>query len=442
MNEVLIKGGQLLLSLSILILLHELGHFIAARMFNVRVEKFYLFFNPWFSLFKIERGDTEYGLGWLPLGGYVKISGMIDESMDKEQLKLPPQPWEFRTRPAWQRLIIMLGGIIMNVLLGIFIYWMILLANGEQYFPAQNLKYGISTNEVGREIGFRDGDQVLRVNDKPVESFNKLPASIIIDMATSVTVLRDGKEVTIPIAETDLKKVIDSRTGGDFISIRFPFMVNEVMPGSTAKDMQLQPKDIVIAVNGKPVMYYQEVREQLQQYKGEAITVVVWRSGQTVSSSARLAGDGLLGVKIVPPDKFIATKEIRYNLITALPAGINKAWNTLTGYVKQFALIFSPTVQGYKHVGGFISIANAFDPTWNWGAFWAFTGFLSIALAFMNLLPIPALDGGHVLFTLVEMLTRRKPNEKFLEYAQVAGMVILLALIVYANGNDLLHLFR
>jgi regulator of sigma E protease len=442
MNEVLIKGGQLLLSLSILILLHELGHFIAARMFGVRVEKFYLFFNPWFSIFKVRKGDTEYGLGWLPLGGYVKISGMIDESMDKEQMKLPPQPWEFRTKPAWQRLIIMLGGIIMNVLLGIFIYWMILFVGGEQYFSAKDLKYGIATNEVGREIGFRDGDLVVAVDGAPVENFNKLPAAIIIDMAQSVTVLRDGKEVEISISETDLKNVIDSRSGSDFLSVRFPFMVNEVMPGSTARELELQPYDIVIAINGEPVIYYHEVKQKLQQYRGQEVAVTVWRDHQSVTSRATLSSDGLLGVKIVPPDRFISTKKTRYNLITAFPAGVDKAWQTLSGYVKQFALIFSPTVQGYKHVGGFISIANAFTPTWDWGAFWAFTGFLSIALAFMNLLPIPALDGGHVLFTLVEMLTRRKPSEKFLEYAQMAGMVILLALIVYANGNDILHLFR
>ncbi len=442
MNEVLIKGGQLLLSLSILILLHEMGHFIAARMFKVRVEKFYLFFNPWFTLFKIRRGETEYGLGWLPLGGYVKISGMIDESMDKDQMKLPPQPWEFRTKPAWQRLIIMLGGIIMNVLLGIFIYWMILYASGEQYFPTQNLKYGISTNDVGREIGFRDGDQIVSVDGSSIENFNKIPAAIIIDMAKNVTVLRDGNEVNIPIDDADLKKVIDSRSGTDFISIRFPFMVNEVMPGSTAKDLKLQQHDIVIAVNNEPAMYYQEVREKLQKYKGQDVSITVWRDHHAFTSTTKLASDGLLGVKIVPPDKFITTKEIKYSLLSSFPAGLNKAWQTLSGYVKQFALIFSPTVQGYKHVGGFISIANAFDPTWDWGAFWAFTGFLSIALAFMNLLPIPALDGGHVLFTLVEMLTRRKPSEKFLEYAQVAGMMILLALIVYANGNDILHLFR
>jgi len=442
MNEVLIKGGQLLLSLSILILLHEFGHFVAARIFKVRVEKFYLFFNPWFSLFKFQHGETEYGLGWLPLGGYVKISGMIDESMDKEQLKLPPQPWEFRTKPAWQRLIIMLGGIIMNVLLGIFIYWMILFFSGEEFFPVKNMKYGLSADSIGREIGFKDGDQLIAIDGKPIDNFNKAPGTIIIDMASQVTVNRDGQRVDIPISQDQIRKIIDSKSAGDFISVRFPFMVDEVEPGTAAKELNLQPKDIVVAVNGEPAMYYNEVREKLQANAGSAVSITVLRDHKLITGSATLSSDGMLGVKVVTPDKFITSKKIHYGFFTALPAGINKAWQTLVSYVKQFALIFSPQVQGYKHVGGFISIANAFDATWDWGAFWAFTGFLSLALAFMNLLPIPALDGGHVLFTLIEIVTRRKPNEKFLEYAQVVGMVILLALIAYANGNDILHLFR
>ena len=439
--DILIKAGQLFLSLSILILLHEFGHYIAARMFKTRVEKFYLFFNPWFEIFKFKKGETEYGLGWLPLGGYVKIAGMIDESMDKEAMKLPPQPYEFRSKPAWQRLIIMLGGIIMNVLLGIFIYWMLLFFAGEEYIPTKNLSYGIAVDSIGREMGFQNGDQIIAVDGKPVENFNKIAATIIIDMARVVTVQRNGETVQVPIDELMIKKVIDSKSV-NFISARMPFVIKAFSPNSVAKTAGLEPEDQVIAINNQPAFFYDEVRNQLTENREKEIAISVLRNKDTVTKSITLSADGLLGVQVAPGTDFMKTEVVKYSFFGALPAGINKAWETLANYVKQFALIFSSKVQGYKHVGGFISIANAFEPTWNWLSFWSFTGFLSIALAFMNLLPIPALDGGHVVFTLYEMITRRKPNEKFLEYAQVAGMVILLTLLVYANGNDIVGLFR
>jgi regulator of sigma E protease len=439
--DILIKAGQLFLSLSILILLHEFGHYIAARMFKTRVEKFYLFFNPWFEIFKFKKGETEYGLGWLPLGGYVKIAGMIDESMDKEAMKLPPQPYEFRSKPAWQRLIIMLGGIIMNVLLGIFIYWMLLFFAGEEYIPTKNLSYGIAVDSIGREMGFQNGDQIIAVDGKPVENFNKIAATIIIDMARVVTVQRNGETVQVPIDELMIKKVIDSKSV-NFISARMPFVIKAFSPNSAAKTAGLEPEDQVIAINNQPAFFYDEVRNQLTENREKEIAISVLRNKDTVTKSMTLSADGLLGVQVAPGTDFMKTEVVKYSFFGALPAGINKAWETLANYVKQFALIFSSKVQGYKHVGGFISIANAFEPTWNWLSFWSFTGFLSIALAFMNLLPIPALDGGHVVFTLYEMITRRKPNEKFLEYAQVAGMVILLTLLVYANGNDIVGLFR
>ncbi len=439
--DILIKAGQLFLSLSILILLHEFGHYIAARMFKTRVEKFYLFFNPWFEIFKFKKGETEYGLGWLPLGGYVKIAGMIDESMDKEAMKLPPQPYEFRSKPAWQRLIIMLGGIIMNVLLGIFIYWMLLFFAGEEYIPTKNLSYGIAVDSIGREMGFQNGDQIIAVDGRPVENFNKIAATIIIDMAKVVTVQRNGETVQVPIDELMIKKVIDSKSV-NFISARMPFVIKAFSPNSVAKTAGLEPEDQVIAINNQPAFFYDEVRNQLTENREKEIAISVLRNKDTVTKSMTLSADGLLGVQVAPGTDFMKTEVVKYSFFGALPAGINKAWETLANYVKQFALIFSSKVQGYKHVGGFISIANAFEPTWNWLSFWSFTGFLSIALAFMNLLPIPALDGGHVVFTLYEMITRRKPNEKFLEYAQVAGMVILLTLLVYANGNDIVGLFR
>ncbi|MCS6917825.1 MAG: RIP metalloprotease RseP [Chitinophagales bacterium] len=442
MNEILIKGGQLLLSLSILIVLHELGHYLTARWFGVRVEKFYLFFNPWFSLFRFRYKGTEYGLGWLPLGGYVKIAGMVDESLDRDQMKRPPQPHEFRSKPPWQRLIIMLGGIIMNVLLGIFIYWMLLLARGEQYLPVANMRYGIAVDSLGAAMGFRDGDRILAIDGQPASSFSTVPARIVIDRARTVTVERQGSTVDIPISDADIARVIDSRDAASFISVRFPFVVEEVLPGGLADRMNLQRNDLVLAVNDLPAFYYHEVRRLLYLSRNQPVSVTILRNGSLVRLEGTLGSDGLLGVRPYFYDRFLKTETKKYNVFSALPAGIRKAWLTVEGYVKQFALIFSPEIQGYKHLGGFISIANAFSPVWDWDAFWSFTGFLSLVLAFMNLLPIPALDGGHVLFTLVEMVSRRKPGEKFLEYAQIAGMVFLLALILYANGNDILRIFR
>lgn len=439
--DIIIKATQLFLSLSILILIHEFGHFMAARIFKTRVEKFYLFFNPWFSLFKFKRGETEYGLGWLPLGGYVKIAGMIDESMDKEAMKLPAQPYEFRSKPAWQRLIIMLGGIIMNVFLGIFIYWMLLFFRGEEYIPTANVKYGIAVDSVGWEMGFQNGDKILAVDGQPVENFSRIPSAIILNMAKKVTVERNGQQVDIPIDQSMIKKAIDTKTI-DFVSIRMPFVIKAFSPGSAAKDAGMEVNDQVIAINNQPAYYYDEVRKQLFANKGQTVDISFLRSNDTLSKKVKLTSEGMLGVQAALPDEFMQSKVIQYTFLGALPAGIRKAYETLTNYIKQFSLIFSSKVQGYKHVGGFISIANAFEPKWDWISFWSFTGFLSIALAFMNLLPIPALDGGHVLFTLYEMVTRRKPNEKFLEYAQIAGMIILLTLMVYANGSDIVGLFH
>ncbi|MCS6991634.1 MAG: RIP metalloprotease RseP [Chitinophagales bacterium] len=442
MNEVLIKGGQLLLSLSILIVLHELGHYLAARWFGVRVEKFYLFFNPWFSLLRFRYKGTEYGVGWLPLGGYVKIAGMVDESLDREQLRQPPQPYEFRSKPAWQRLIIMLGGIIMNVLLGVLIYWMLLLLRGEQYLPVANMKYGIAVDSIGAALGFQDGDRIVAIDGEPVENFAAVPARIIIDRARTVTVERNGRQVEVTLTDADIAKIVDSRNAATFISVRFPFVVHEVMAGGAADEMGMRRNDVVVAVNDMPVIFYHDVRRLLYLSRNQPVAVTVLRDGRLVRLAGTLGADGLLGVRPYFYDQFLKTESKKYNIFTAFPAGISKAWATVEGYAKQFALIFSPEIQGYKHLGGFITIASAFSPVWDWEAFWSFTGFLSLVLAFMNLLPIPALDGGHVLFTLVEMVTRRKPGEKFLEYAQIAGMVFLLALILYANGNDIFRIFR
>ncbi len=439
--DILIRAGQLFLSLAILVTLHELGHYIAARMFNTRVEKFYLFFDPWFSLFKKKIGDTEYGIGWLPLGGYVKIAGMIDESMDKEQMKQEVRSWEFRAKPAWQRLIIMLGGIIVNLILGWFIYSMILLSVGEEYIPASNAKYGIQVDSLAYEIGFRNGDKIISTGEAPVVKLNDVVINILIHDARNIKVQRGDEVVNIAIPDSMIKKILSTQSLS-FISERMPFIINDFGTGSVAKKSGLEKGDQIIGIDSASTYYFDEVRKALAERKGKDINVTYIRNDDTLTSLVSLPNTGVLGIYNKTSHEFFQTEVKSYNLLTCFPAGYKKAVNTLTNYVRQFKLIFNRETEGYKQVGGFISIGKAFSPTWDWLSFWNFTAFFSIALAFMNFLPIPALDGGHVMFTLYEMITRRKPHEKFLEYAQIAGMVLLLGLMLLANGNDVLKLFK
>ncbi len=437
--EVLTQAAQFILSLSILIVLHELGHFIPAKLFKTRIEKFYLFFDPWFSLFKIKRGDTEYGIGWLPLGGYVKISGMIDESMDKEQMALPPQSWEFRSKPAWQRLIIMLGGVTVNVLLGILIYAMVLLAWGEQYLPTQNLTYGIATDSLAHKMGLRDGDMILSVNKVPVSSINKVTYEVIINKAQTIEVERDGKEVTIPVSEDDLSEMI--KTKPTLVAARFPFDVDTALAGYPAAAAGIKNGDRIIAVNNVLTPYYQDAVKQFKNNRNKTIDVRLLRNTDTISVKSAITEAGTIGIVPKPLSNYFKIATKTYTLANAFPAGVNKAYETFADYLKQMKVIF--TVKGaHKEIGGFMTIGKAYGKTWDWERFWGFTAFLSIVLAIMNILPIPALDGGHVMFLLYEVITRRKPNEKFLEYAQYVGMFILLALLLYANGNDVVRLFK
>lgn len=441
MEEILIKAGQLFLSLAILITLHEFGHFIAARIFGARVEKFYLFFNPWFSIAKKKIGDTEYGLGWLPLGGYVKIAGMIDESMDKEQMKQPAQPWEFRSKPAWQRLIIMLGGIIVNLILGWFIYAMLLYSVGESYIPAKNATYGVMVDSTAQEIGLQNGDKIIAVGGEPIEKHQDVAIKILLNDARSIKVQRNGEIVTVDVPTDAVKSIIASQSAG-FISERFPFIIGGFGEESPAKEAGLQEGDRVVAINDTTAIFFDEVRTALSRNAGETVNVSVLRGKDTVTAPVALGANGLLGVFPRPPSDFFEIAVKKYTLAQSFPAGYQKAKRTLTDYVRQFKLIFNRDIEGYKHLGGFIAIGKAFSPQWDWVSFWSFTAFLSIALAFMNLLPIPALDGGHVMFTIYEMIARRKPSEKFLEYAQMAGMVLLFSLLIFANGNDIVKLFR
>ncbi|MFT4576057.1 MAG: regulator of sigma E protease [Polaribacter sp.] len=449
--EILIKASQFILSLSLLIVLHELGHFIPAKLFKIRVEKFYLFFDYKFSLVKKKIGDTVYGIGWIPLGGYVKISGMIDESMDTEQMALPPQPWEFRSKPAWQRLIIMLGGVIVNFVLGIFIYIMLMYAYGENFLPNNNVNAngGVWVQDsLGLDLGLQTGDKVLTVDGNEVRKFSNLPIEFI--NGNSYRVERDGDVLEKEIPIDFISKLIErGKNEGPFLRARYPFMVGKISDDSPNVGGELKVKDIIIDINGTPIAYYDEAKSVLDLYKNQNITLKVKRGNETVGIHVKTTDKGTIGVQLaglsLPDLEKLGYYELENNKFTfaeAIPAGLNKSWNTLTGYIKQLKKIFNPSTGAYKGLGGFISIGSIFPSEWSNEVFWNITAFLSIMLGFMNLLPIPALDGGHVVFTLWEMITGKKPGDKFLEHAQVVGFVLLIALLLFANGNDIFRLFQ
>ncbi|MBL0327881.1 MAG: RIP metalloprotease RseP [Bacteroidetes bacterium] len=431
----LVQVAQFILSLSILIVLHELGHFIPARIFKTRVEKFYLFFDPYFSLFKVKKGDTEYGIGWLPLGGYVKISGMIDESMDKEQMKLPPQDWEFRSKPAWQRLIIMVGGVTVNVILGVLIYAMVLFAWGEEYLPTENVKYGIACDSLALKMGLKDGDKILAVGNKPVESFSRITGEIVLGQVKTIQVERDGQKMDINVTDDNISEMI-KRNKSPLIAPRIPCFIDSLIPGLPAEKMHLKKGDQIVAINNKPTPFYNDVTSIIKSNVYTVANIEVLRGSDTVLIRTPINGDGQIGFYPTPINKFLTLDTINYTFFEAFPAGIAKAKKTFVDYIKQFSVIFT-VKDAHKQLGGFGTIASAYSKEWDWENFWGFTAFLSIALAIMNILPIPALDGGHVMFLLYEVITRRKPNEKFMEYAQYVGMFLLLALLLYANGNDI-----
>ncbi|NLO02608.1 MAG: RIP metalloprotease RseP [Bacteroidales bacterium] len=438
----MIKAAQLILSLSILVVLHEFGHFIFARVFKTRVEKFYLFFDPWFSLFKFRKGDTEYGVGWLPLGGYVKISGMIDESMDKEAMKLPPKPWEFRSKPAWQRLFIMIGGVLMNFLFAMIIYIGVLYAWGEEYLPTENVKYGIVVNEVGEQIGFKTGDKILTVDNRHIENFMKIIPSIVLDNAKTVQVDRNGEKVNVDITDDDLALMLKNKS---VLWPRVPFRlgVDGFTDDSPAQKAGLQVGDEITGMNGVQYAYYDEWTNAARDNAGKQVVLTVNRNGEMLDLPVKVAEGGMIGVKNKHyADKYFELKTINYGFFESVPAGIKRGLQTIKDYLKQFKLFFRPDTKAYESLGGFAAIGNIFPGTWDWFSFWNMTAFISIILAIMNLLPIPALDGGHVMFLFFEMVTGRKPGDKFLEYAQIAGMVILLALVLFANANDIIKMIN
>jgi len=438
--EIFIKVVQLLLSLAILVIFHELGHFIAARIFKIRVEKFYLFFDAWFSLFKFKKGETEYGIGWIPLGGYVKIAGMIDESLDTEQMKQPPQPWELRSKPAWQRLIVMLGGVTVNILLAIGIYIVLLAGWGEQYLPTSQVKYGIAVDSLGAEMGLRNGDYILSVENKPIEDFDDIARSIMLEQARTVQVMRNGIRTDVPIPDGFVGKLM-KQTAPGFITPRFPFEAGKFAIGSPAEAAGMMLNDRIIGLNDTILPYFDQFRSMVQRYKNKTVQVTVLRGTDTVRLKIDVPAAGLIGVHPKGLSNWFTLKEKHYSIFTAIPAGVSKTFDQAWVYIRSITLLFSQE-KGYESLGGFISIGNFFPATWDWFQFWTFTAFLSVMLAILNLLPIPALDGGHVMFLLYEMVFRRKPSDKFMEYAQVAGMVILFGLLIFANGQDIMKLFR
>ncbi len=448
--EFLIKATQLIMSLSILIVLHELGHFIPAKLFKTRVEKFYLFFDPWFSLVKKKIGNTEYGIGWLPLGGYVKISGMIDESMDKEQMQKPAEPWEFRAKPTWQRLIIMLGGVTVNLLLGIFIYAMVLFAYGDKYLPNENLTDGVwCVTPLAQELGFETGDQIIAIDNKSPKMFNAINESLL--YAEKVVVLRDGvtKELSLPanFRKRYIAQLRKMEVGGLFAP-RIPTIISGFPENSNAKKSGFEKKDQIVSVNGVKTKYFDEFRNELQKNKNKNINIVIRRFGEEIPLFVDVTHEGMIG--FIPSNLSLAQLEElgiytltdnTYSFLESLPAGYHLAIRRLNSYISQFKLILSPKTEAYKALGGFGTIGNLFPGEWHWQSFWEMTAFLSLILAVMNILPIPALDGGHVVFLLYEMVARKPAPEKVMEYAQMAGMILLLSLLVYANGNDILKLF-
>ena len=489
METFLIRALQLILSLSILVVLHELGHFAFARLFKVRVEKFYMFFNPNFSLVRAKKlngewdfkffaknipanerpkldadGDTmhdekgkpimeqipltelpegdwrkypdntEWGIGWLPLGGYCSISGMVDETKDISQMSAEPQPWEYRSRSVWQRLPIIIGGVLVNFILAMVIYSAVLFTWGQDYFPLKNAKYGLQFSQVMLDNGFKNGDNIVKIDGKPVDQKVNVMEKLLIDGKKDITVSRDHQLIDLTLPTDFVQKVLASKET-DFVTVRFPFVIDQVTKGSPAEKASLQTGDSIIGINGKQLYIFQDIATELDASRNTQIDLSYVRTGNVMQSKVQLDETAKLGVGMFLSSRFMPIKHIKYGFFESIPAGINLGWKTLTSYVKQLKLVF--TKEGSKQMGGFGAIGKMFPKTWDWQIFWQLTALLSVILAFMNFLPIPALDGGYVLFLIYEMITRRKPNEKFLEYAQTVGMMLLFALLLFANGNDL-----
>ncbi len=473
---ILIKIIQVIFALSLLVLVHEFGHFLFAKLFKTRVDKFYLFFNPGISLFKTKKingkwkckffaknlpdydgetridintlpeddwrrfpDNTEYGIGWLPLGGYCKIAGMIDESMDKEAMKLPPQPWEFRTKPAWQRFFIMFGGVFFNFILAIVLYAAILTSWGEEYLKNEDAVYGIAVNDLSYEIGFRDGDKILSFDGVPTNDFSQLQIDMVRSQAREALVLRGKDTISISIDNIYIPASLNTP---NMFSLAFPFVVGDIQPGTINEHSGLVKGDEVVAVNHNDMYIVQEIQKELKKHKSEEITATIERGGSTIELPLKVDTAGMIQVMLdTDLTKYFKITKNEYSFLSAIPAGCTKAYRTIRNYVKELGLIFSPKTEAYKSVGSFITIGKIFPGTWDWFKVWSLTAMLSIMLGVLNILPIPALDGGHILFLFIEMITGRKPSLKVLEIAQTIGMILLIALMILAFGNDIRGLF-
>lgn len=436
--DVFIQIITFIIIISILVILHEWGHFAAARYFKTKVEKFYLFFNPWFSLFKKKIGDTEYGIGWLPFGGYVKIAGMIDESMDKEQMALPPKPWEFRSKPAWQRLIIMLGGIIVNVLLAWMIYTGLFISNGETYIPVNDIENGIYVDPISEKIGLRTGDRIIAIDGKPVKKLDKY-LSIDILLGDEMTVLRNNKEVDIQLDDVGKKAALDGQ-GKQFVVPRMGSIIGSITENSLADNSGLQSEDQIVAVNGQSIQFWDEFSSKIQP--NTKLSLSVKRGTELKNIDIMVDNGGTLGVlpSVLAMQDLQVTDE--FNFFNAIPRGLQETYDVLARQVKQFKLIFNPVIKGYKKVKGPIGIVEMMPSRWNWSFFWNFLAMFSVWLAFVNILPIPALDGGHAMFLLYEIISGKPPSEKVLERGQIVGFVIVMGIMLLVIGNDIWNLFK
>ena len=455
METFLIKAAQLIVAFAILVIIHEFGHYIFSRIFGVKVEKFYLFFNPWFTLYKYKPKkpapkpgeeekmtwrDTEYGIGWVPLGGYCKIAGMIDESMDTEQMKQPAKPWEFRSKPAWQRLLIMVGGVLFNFILAIIIYTGIVFAWGEKYIPFRNATEGMMYSETAHKVGFVDGDIPLAADGKELTYYSGDELLKMLD-AKVVTVLRnkcDTVNINIPDGFIFTANK-EAEEGNLFMAYRLPVVISDLQPGMGAVKAGLMKSDSIVSINGVSTPSLDIFKAELDKNPDKDVTIGFVRNGKPMESKVAVDAAGKIGIMLTPLTDIYRTVTREYSIFASIPRGIELGVEKLTSYVSQMKYVF--TREGAKNLGGFGAIGNIFPESWNWEQFWSITAFLSVILAFMNILPIPALDGGHVLFLLVEIITRRQPSEKFLEYAQMAGMAFLFALLLFANGNDIYRFF-
>jgi regulator of sigma E protease len=437
-----VKTAQFILSFSILVVLHELGHFIPARLFGTRVEKFYLFFNPGFSLWKKKIGETEYGIGWIPFGGYVKIAGMIDESMDKEQLKKEPESWELRSKPAYQRLIVMLGGVIVNVVLAIVIFIGISWYWGDDYLPAKNVTYGVHASALAKQMGVQDGDIILSLDKKELENFDALEAKLILTNPTTLEVQRGDSIISLNIPATLATSLAKFKKSDPFVIPRIPVIIDSVGSSAVVLEGAFSKNDTLLKINNTSIQYQYEFIEVKQKYADSIVMVTSKRGNDTVYTKALINGSGQIGLFVKLPYALFKTVHKEFTFFQAIPEGVNRCYTTLDNYIQGIKQIFTGKVNANDSLGSLISIGNTFPAAWDWERFWTLTAIFSIILAFMNVLPIPALDGGHALFIIVEMITGRKPGDKFMEYAQIMGMMLMFGLMLYALGLDFWRLFK